>query len=260
MNKSIAAAVLVVVVAAVFAVKWFFFPSIKDDYFSTAQRSLHQVPSGLVVVRPTHFPKSWRTGVTYDSVKVSGKEVWRIMGRNVPLGEVLAVAYDKNADRIVLPADAPKTNFDFLVTTSGDQRKQLQNAIRKKLGYVAHTEIRDQDVLAIKVQDASLPGLTNSDNDAKQNVNFDKGKLYFTHMQLKDLTGGLEEALKKPIVDRTELTNFYNFSVNMTPQLQRQLQNESNAVIAVKNILGAWGLRLVPDSDRVEVLVVRDAS
>lgn len=258
-GKIITAVVVTLVLAAAITVKWIFFPSIKDEYFSMNQRSLHQAPSGIVVVRPTHFPKSFRKGVMSDVIQKSGRPVWQMVGRNVTFQELVASAYGRSPDRVVLPVDAPKTNFDFLVTASGDVQHRLQTAIRKKLGFIAHAEMRDQEVLAMKVQDASLPGLTLSDASAKPNVNFDHGKLHFTHMRLQMITGGLEQVFKKPVVDRTALTNFYDFSVVMDAQTQRQLQNETNAAVAVKKILAGWGIGLVPDSDRVEMLVVRSA-
>jgi uncharacterized protein (TIGR03435 family) len=257
--KAVVALLAVAVIAVAVAVKWVYFPSIKDEYFAPSQRSLRQVPFGLVVVRPTHFPKSVRKGITWDSVQVSGKQIWRVMGRNVTFTQLVAVAYGRNQDRVVVPPDVPKTNFDFLITVPGDLRTRLQAAIRKELGYVAHVESRDSDALAMKVQDPSLPGLTLSAAGSKPNVNFDHGRLYFTHMRVQMLAGGLEQAIKQPVVDKTDLTNFYDFSVSWDAQTQRQWQNDATAATAVKRILGGWGLALVPDNEQVEMLVVRSA-
>lgn len=258
--KILTACSVVLVAAAAVAAKWMFFPSIKDAYFTMNQRALDHVPAGLAYVRPTHFPKSSRQGIMTDNVTVSGKRVWRMMGRNVTFQQLMAVAYGRDQARVVLPVLAPKVNFDFLDTVGADQQKHLQTAIRKKLGYVAQTETREVNVLALKIGNGGLPGLTVSDPNAKENVNFDKGKLYFTHMRLGELTGGLEQALKLPVVDKTALTNFYDFSASWDAQMQRQLGNEATAAAAVKKILDAWGLRLEPDSDQVEMLVVRSAS
>lgn len=260
LTKIITICAIIAVLAAGVAVKWFFFPSAKDDYFAMNQRSFRQVPSGIVVVRQTHFPKSMRKGIMSDSIQVSGHRVWRMMGRNVTLQQLMGVAYGRSADRVVLPAIVSDTNYDFLVTARGNMEETLQAAIRKRLGFVAHAEMRDTDALALKVQDTSLPGLAVSDAGAKQDVNFDNGKLYFTHTRLKMMTDGLEQMLKKPIIDKTNLTNFYDFSVTWDSQMQRQLQNDSTAAAAVKKILAGWGLGLEPDNDLVEMLVVKSAS
>jgi len=258
-SKIILGGVLAVAVVAAVAAKWIFFPAVKDVYFTLNQQVFRRVPAGLVVVRPTHFPKSARKGIISDTVQVHGKPVWRMMGRNVSLQQLVAAAYGQNAARVVLPAISPKNNFDFLVTVRGDLRPSLQKAIRKKLGYVAQAEQRDTDVLAMKIRDASLPGLTVSDAGTKQNVNFDKGKIYFSHMRLQAITGGLEQVLKTPIVDKTDLTNFYDFSAVFDLAFQRQLQNDKTAPDAIKKLLNGWGLTLEPDTESVQVLVVKNA-
>lgn len=259
-NKIILIGAVAVILAAAVAVKWFFFPSTKDAYFTMNDRSLRQVPAGMVVVRPTHFPKSSRSGIMSDTIQVSGKPVWRMMGRNVSFRQLIAMAYGRSEGRVVLPASAPGGNFDFLVTVRSDQQPRLQAAIRKKLGYIAKTENRDTDVLALKIKNGALPGLVASDDGAKPNANFKKGKLFFTHMRPGMLAGGLEQALKMPVVDKTDLTNFFDFSTDWNPQMQRQLQNETTARAAVEKILNGWGLGLEPDSESVEMLIVKSAS
>lgn len=130
-QKIIWGSAAVLVVAAALAVKWLFFPSIKDAYFTMNDRSFRQVPSGLVAVRPTHFTKSVRKGILSDNIRVAGKPIWRMMGRNITLEQLIGVAYGRSQARVVLPASAPKTNFDFIVTARGDLQKELQKAFAK---------------------------------------------------------------------------------------------------------------------------------
>jgi uncharacterized protein (TIGR03435 family) len=247
------------VVIAAAAVKWIFFPAIKDDYFTMNQRSFRRVPAGIVFLRATHFPDSPRKGLFYDSVQVSGRRVLRMMGRDVTLKELVAAAYGRNAARVVLPATAPKENFDFLITVASNQQERLQKLIRKKLGYVAKAEQMEEPVLVLSIKNGALPGLTVSAADSRPNADFKNGKIYFTHMRPQSLTASLEQALEKPVVDRTGLTNFYDFSANWDAQTQRQLRSAATAADTVKKILGAWGLGLEPDTDQVEVLAVKSA-
>ena len=81
-----------------------------------------------------------------------------VLGRNTSLQQLMATAYDFNPARVVLPPDAPTNNFDFLVTTPSKPDEHLRQAVRQKIGYVAHPETRTMDVLALKIVDASLPG------------------------------------------------------------------------------------------------------
>ena len=196
---------LVVVAAAVF-VKLQFFPSVRESYFALSERNLQKVHSGLLVLRPTRFSRSHFNGIVATTVRVFGKPAPRLIGRNVSFRDLIAAAYGRNAATIALPADAPKTNFDFLVTTRGDPQGRLREAIRKDLGFVARLEPHDTEVLALKVQDANLPGLTVNETAGRGGVHFKDGKLLFTHVRLGALTGGLEQALGMPVVDKTGLT------------------------------------------------------
>jgi uncharacterized protein (TIGR03435 family) len=249
-------AVLLFIAAAVI-IKLVFFPSIKDVWFTMNRRSLQQVPANLVVIRRTHFANSPRKGVFYASTQQNGENVQRMMGRNVSLLDVIAVAYSHAPGRVALPPDAPKVNYDFLVTVAENPEERLQSAIRRKLGYTAQLETRDTPILALKVEDPNSPGLTVSSDDEKESEDLKDGKLYFKHTRVSILTGGLEQGLKEPVIDETGLTNFYDFSLVWDQRIQQMMQSGSFDLDAVKKILDGWGLGLEPDTASLEMLVVR---
>jgi uncharacterized protein (TIGR03435 family) len=251
----LAGAAALILVAAVVAVKMIFFPSVKDAWFQTNGQRLQQVPQGLVVVRPTHFPKSPTNGMAYAN---GGKR--RMVGRNVTFQQLIAVAYSYNPGRVQLPPSAPKNNFDFLVTTPADPEDHLRTAIRKKTGCTASVETRDTDVLALKVEDPNSPGLKVSDAGEKEGVSPKNGRLYFTHQRLAVITGGLEQMLKTPVVDKTGLTNIYDFSLVWDAQIQRGIQGGMLDPETGKKILAEWGLGLEPDTASIEMLVVKKAN
>jgi len=253
----IAGLVILALIAIAVMVKVFFFPSVKNDYFAMSRRGLSEVPSGMLVLRATQFPRSPRGGVMYSSVYHRGKRVWRVMGRNVSFKELMATAYGQNMDRVVLPSSIPSTNFDFLVTIPGNLEQPLQKLIHDQLGFTAHTEKRDQAIFAMKIQDSRLPGLTVSEPDSKPGVRSEKNRINFTHLQVQEVTGGLERAMKTPVVDRTGLTNFYDFSIAWSADLEHRLENNATAPDAIKTILSAWGLALTPETDQVDMLVVQ---
>jgi uncharacterized protein (TIGR03435 family) len=259
-TKVLVGALVLALIAAAVVLKLAFFPSIKDAYFATDTRSLQQVPAGLVVVRPTHFTYLRRNGIFYASSPHDGGKGSRMMGRNVGLRDVMAAAYGQNPSRVVLPPAAPKGNFDFLVTVAGDQRPRLQAVIRRKLDYVAQMETRDTDVLALKIVSANLPGLTVSGASEKEKITFNDVKLRFTHMRLTVMADVLEQLLKTPVVDKTGLTNYYDYTVAWDSQTQRQLENDMTARATVNKILNGLGLGLEPDTASLEMLVVKKAN
>ena len=149
---------LLAILLAVIAAKLFLFPAPKDAWFALNYRGLQNVPGGLVVLRPTRYPFLKHADPMYVPSPHSRTNFW-IMGRNAPLRDLIGIAYGENPSRVVLPLDAPKGNFDFLVTVDHDSRERLQEAIRRKLGWRAQVELREAEVLALKVLNPALPDL-----------------------------------------------------------------------------------------------------
>lgn len=246
-------AVLLALVLFAVAVKLFFFPSAKDVWFDMGQGSLQQVPAGLVIIRPTHFSQSvYRRGVT----DASDRQNRRVMGRDVSLRDIIAVAYGETPARVVLPPDAPTNNFDFIVTAI-DSRQRLMKAIHSRFGYTAQNETRDTDVLALKIENAGLPGLAVSSPGEKRKGFYKHGNFYLMHFQLKELLRDFEQTLDTPIVDETGLTNYYDFSFPWDIQTIGQLNNETTARPVLDKILATWGLGFEPETASLEMLVVK---
>src|SRR5208282_3215029 len=235
--------VALALIATAVVVKLIFFPSVKDAYFMINNRSLQRVPAGLVIVRPTHFPSSPRKSSPPGIMEISVKGSQWMVGRNVTFQQLMAIAYSYNPGRIALPFDPPKGNFDFLVTVPKDPQTRLKSAIRRKLGYTAQVETRDTPVLALKVEDPNSPGLkvsaATTENQTQKN-----GRLYFTHMKLDVVMNGLENILKTPVVDKTGLTNYYDFSLIWDAHTAQQIQSGTLDNETGKKILAEWGLGL----------------
>ena len=118
-NSTVAAGLAVLAIAVTIAVKHQ--PAVKDSYFDPDTDKLRLLPNNLIVARPTHFPKS-RAKMRH--VHEDSESITRTLGRNVSLRDVIAEAYDCNPARVILPADAPKGGFDFLVTTGVTARDE----------------------------------------------------------------------------------------------------------------------------------------
>jgi len=241
---------LVVIIAAAVAVKMIWFPSVKDAWFKYNSRQLHLAPPGLVIVRKTHFPNGPTNQMVYARVRGG---FWQ-SGRNVPFQQVIALAYEYNPGRVYIPAGAPEYNFDILVTASGDFHPKMKALVQHLTGYTADVETQDADVLALKVVDPHPDDMTPSAPNEKQNSDFKNGKLYLKHMKLQDITSGLENFMKTPIVDETGLSNnFYDFTLDW-----KQGMNPNNfSRDDFDRIVAGWGLKLEPDTAPVEMLVAK---
>jgi uncharacterized protein (TIGR03435 family) len=250
---------VMVLAALVVMVKWCFFPAIQNDYFALNGRSLQQVPASLVVLRPTRFPFLRHENPTFAPAPRTHDSLW-IVGRNAPLREVIAAAYDQYPARVELPPDAPKGNFDFLVTVNHHAQQRLQSAIRQKLGYSAQTEIHETPVLALKVVNPGLPGLTLSDASEPRGVRFDDIKLHFANMPVAAVPEVLKRFFALSVVDKTGLTNFYDYALQFDASTRRQMHDEATACASADKVVQELGLGLEPDLEFSEVLVVKTAA
>ena len=247
----VAGLALLAVVAIAIIVKWGFSPAVKDSYFQLNYQHFQAVLKNLLVVRPTHFTYGAGSFMAFTSPK-AGQNVMRMMGRNVPLEQVMAAAYGCNPSRVVPLLIKPKGAFDYLVTVPDRQQERLQAAVKKKLGYTAHWENRDTDVLLLETRMPDPPAFKLS-TATNGNVSLKNRKYQFTHMRPAFMLGILESNFKQPVLDRTGLTNFYDFSVEMNwrgPNGPDQQQLE--------NILGNLGLKLEPATESIRMLVVEE--
>ena len=250
---------MLVLVAAVVAVKVIFFPSVNEKYFQTSAAALQQVPPGLVVVRPTLFADAAKRSSPQNLFGYAGvNRTDSMVGINVSFQNLTAAAYNFNPGRVVLPAGAPKGNFDFLVTVTKDAQASLQSDIRRKMRYTAHVEPRNTPVFALKVENPNSPGLKVS-TATMENQTQKNGRLYFTHVTLAFVKENVEQILKTPVVDKTGLTNFYDFSLVWDAQTAKQIQSGTLDIETGKIVLTEWGLGLEPDTETIDMLVVEKA-
>jgi uncharacterized protein (TIGR03435 family) len=256
-TKVLIITLLLTVVAAI-VVKALFFPSVKDAYFAMDERSLRMVPAGMIVVRPTHFAFLREKGLLRTGApNGGGNDLW-LLGRNVPLRDVMAAGYAWNQARIVLPPDATG-RYDFLMTGTSNQLARFQTTIRRELGYVAKAESRNADVLALKIANPALPALTIGREDEKRGINFRNEKLYFKRMPLAVLANMFGRFLETPMVDKTGQTNFYDFTIDWNSRTEQSWDTGTMTRDKIEQIVGVLGLKIEADTAPLEMLVVKKA-
>lgn len=226
-----------------------------EDVYLAGFTGNHEKAPQALMVRPTHFPLKnslyfWRGGsLAYAA------------GRNVGLTDILTAAYNFRPARMVLPAYPPTTHFDFLATLPNCPNETFQAAIKNTLGWTAHPEMRETNVLLLKVKIADAPGLQVS---AMTNYHGGRyiwgGAVYHaTNTPISDLREFLEdEIFHRPVLDQTGLTNKYDIILDWNG-LPYPTQNYENSDSLKKVLLDQLGLELVPDRKRIEMLVVEQA-
>jgi hypothetical protein len=128
------------------------------------------------------------------------------------------------------------------------------------LGYRAQTEIHETPVLSLKVVNPSLPGMKISDPGEPRRWRFDDIKLHFTNMPVAVVPDILKNYFNLSVVDKTGLTNSYDFAFRFDDPTRRQMQDEATARACADRVLQELGLGLETDLEPTEILAVRPAA
>jgi hypothetical protein len=151
MAIAIGVAVVLAAGTVTVVVKATFFPAPPDSYFLPNYTHFQRLPSGLFILRPTHFSTPVN-GLDYscETDSPSGDHVTWNMGRNRSFLQLLCRIYNCDINQVVLPPGAPTERFDYLYTLRDPNGLGHFEAAIRKLGYIAHWE--DQPVRMLVVQ------------------------------------------------------------------------------------------------------------
>jgi uncharacterized protein (TIGR03435 family) len=208
----------------------------------------------VFILRQTRFGDSQGTGCVVAPARgEAGKNLLRLSGRNVPLDQVVATAHQCPVSRVVLPKDASTNRFDFLVTVRNKPVERLQAAVKRKLGYSARWQEHETEVYQLRVRTFNARGLRPA-TTGRSTVNFIEGRLCFTNQPLANLCGALENALKKPVQDKTGLNGNYDFSILWNWRGAKAMDEKS-----VLSATSELGLMLTKDNELMQMLVVEPA-
>jgi RNA polymerase sigma factor (sigma-70 family) len=164
---------------------------------------------------------------------------WQSIGLGVPLADIVIVAYDGKPQRTIYSIKMPpKPLYDFISNLRHGTAQPLQELIKKKFGIVARRELRETDVLLVKLADTNAPAfkpagtlMRRMNISGLDPLNYAMGIVWKwvegqhgvpigqTHLNVAgdDLfedTGelGIESAFQLPIINETGLTNRYDYT------------------------------------------------
>ena len=245
----VAASTLVVAGTATVAVKEYRAEHISDEWWVNIDRIDFSKTPKVVVLRPTRFGNerpplnSSRTTGRIDWTEPSSRGITAMIGKDMTIKEVLCNAYAAKhpLTRVLYPAGMPTTHYDYLANVPNLPAEKLQAKIRDQLGYTAHTELRETNVLLLRLV---KPELLNAKAVPGSSM------VWFNQTQpLSTIAGDWETLLDTPILDLTGSTNRYD-PATMRVQFIHNLKRFNDYVIA------DLGLELVPRRAQVEMLVV----
>jgi hypothetical protein len=172
MAMALGVALLLAAGTATVMVKKAFFPGPPDSYFLPNYRHFQRLPSGLFILRPTHFSTPIN-GLDYscETDNPAGDHVTWNMGRNRSFVQLLCRIYNCTTNQVVLPPGAPTEGFDYLYTLRDPNGLGHFEAAIKKLGYTAHWEDQPERRLVVEKVAASTPSGQHATHDGNVNVN-----------------------------------------------------------------------------------------
>lgn len=181
-------------------------------------------------------------------------------GHDVPVSQMVRVAYKWSLGRIVFTAPEPSGGYDFITTLPQGACEALQQELQKQFGLVGHVQTTNTDVLVLKVRTPNAPGLKppvaggQSDYTAHSTswseFVCNNGPISTDAEPFAGLQRCLENEFKMPVVDETGLTG--NFSIDLKWNVSG-LYNHDGLQQA---LLDQLGLELVPCRRSINVLVV----
>jgi len=210
----------------------------------------------VILLRPTKFAKEKPDTVAgLTTIDGSIKDA----RKNVDIRELINLAYGMNPQdmaRSLFPKDLPRERFDFLVTMPGDVSEVLRDELKTRFGLTAHRENLETDALLLRLADPKTweQHINQKKNQySKTRAAIERSSGPWPKSTMDEMISGLENAIGKPVVNQTGLTEHYDlyYEWNKTSG-KAEKENIQQA------LLDQLGLELVPTNMPIEMLVVEN--
>ncbi|HEY5298567.1 MAG TPA: TIGR03435 family protein [Verrucomicrobiae bacterium] len=177
------------------------------------------------------------------------------MGTGAPVSTIILSAYNWwSSARTIWSFEEPPGRYDFIASLPSGNTEALQEEIKRKFSIVASHQVVETNVLVLTIKTSNAPGLKPSanQNGSDESINSGLGRFSGQHVTLSDLAINLEEYIKMPIINRTDLIK--RFDINLTwPQRN---WNDVNLNALKEALANQLGLELEPSYEPIEMLVV----
>jgi len=218
----------------------------------------------MVAIQSTHFApanpkKPLPTGTLLGRSEVTTNGT-REIGRNISLREAVLKAYGGSFPasngplsfaRMIYPPELNQIHVDYLVTTPDHPEERFQAEIKRRFAWAAHVEMRDADVLFLKLNHTNAPGLTVADDSSEEDWqarHSEADGIRRHNITMARFAEAIQASLPKPIFDATGLTGNYDFVTGMFDPDQLN-----------QAFLDRLGLEFLPGRAEIPMLVVEKA-
>jgi uncharacterized protein (TIGR03435 family) len=219
-------------------------------------KALNTAPHQVTIV-PSKFGTDHRHTSLLDDIPP--RDQWRFIGIHATPVEVIRRAWYRGfllPSQIILPADMPAGYYDYIANLPRGSQQALQALIRRRLGLAAKYEMRDMDVLLLKVDHPHASGLQPAapllPGQPPPRSLETQGTIHFKNLPISKLCTRLAQDLQLPVLDQTGLTGGYDLDY---PELRAIAPSEKKETIG-QVLLDGCGLAMVPSREPIETLVV----
>ena len=221
-------------------------------------KALNTTPPQVKIVRSKFKPSQEYASLTDD---LPPKNQWRYIGIHATPSEIIMRAFQEGfpllPSQIVLPPNMPDGFYDYIANLTSGSQQALQALIKKKFGLVGRLEMRDADVLLLRVHYPNAAGLKvaiPTDQPFPNGIVRD-GLIQYKSESMSGLAKNIGWELQIPVIDQTGLTEKFSFAFP-----EKLGSTPAEKFEKAKQWLGdQLGLELVPAREPVEMLVVEKA-
>lgn len=206
---------------------------------------LLETPPQVVLIASEYAPPSGGWGTSRSNIT---------MGIRMSAAYVVQSAYDwKSPRRVILPDEMPSGQFDFIANLPNGSLEALQAEIKKQWGLIANREVRQTNVVFLKLDHTNAPGLQAA-TGPRAPVQSDPGTQTIRAQMGAFFVSYLENMLQRPVIDQTGLTGLFDIQM---PVMRGRVTQIDTFEQTRKMLLERLGLDLIQTNAPVEMLVVK---
>lgn len=179
-------------------------------------------------------------------------KMYRAENRGASMQSLVQWAYQTTGTRLVTNSALPGGRFDVHINVPNAASKRipemLRNALDATFGVRGEKETRDMEVYELRVKDLKLEETVSTGGSSSSSS---LGRMSAVNSSISGLAWSLENLLGKPVLDKTGLTNRYDFQLKWK-QERRQFEPE----MLLEAVRSQLGLEMTPAKRRVEVVIL----
>jgi uncharacterized protein (TIGR03435 family) len=209
-------------------------------------------PLFQLLLRPSSVEDEGSSNSSGPSGTGPAGRMYRAERKGVSLLSLAYWAYQTTESRLVTNSALPGGKFDVLINVPHAATKRipelLSDALKTTFGLRGRKEMRDVDVYELTAKGSKLEETVSTGGSS---ANSARGRMSAVNTPISGLARALEIQLKKPVLDKTGLTNRYD--------LQLKWKQEGRNVepqVLVDAVREQLGLELTPVKRPVEVVVL----